>query len=156
MKPEVLVIGCGNLLAADDAVGLHVARNLKKYQLPPGVKVIEAGCPGLNLLDLWEGINKVIIVDAVRSGAPPGTISCFDISALPAREVLPLSLHDFNIIDAIELGKALGRLPEQLVIVGIEILSEEPFQEGLSPEVAAAVPQACSRVLEEIFRMLSK
>ncbi|HAA89871.1 MAG: Hydrogenase maturation protease [Thermoanaerobacterales bacterium 50_218] len=155
MKPEVLVIGCGNLLAADDAVGLHVARNLKKYQLPPEVKVIEAGTPGLSLLDLWEGINKVIIVDAVRSGAPPGTVFSFDLSDLLAPE-MSLSSHGFNIVDAIELGKALGQLPEQLVIVGIEILREEPFQEGLSPEVAAAVPQACSRVLEEISLMLKK
>lgn len=154
MQHRILVIGCGNQYASDDAVGLHVVRSLKERQLPNGVKVIEAGCPGLNLLDLWEGADRVIIVDAVRSGAPPGTVHCFDASLLPPREVMPLSSHGINVIDAVEMGRLLGKIPAQLVIVGVEILTEEPFQEGLSPQVAAAVPRARDRVLAEIARML--
>lgn len=154
MFPEVLVIGCGNILAADDAVGLHVVRSLKEYQFPAGVKIIEAGCPGLNLIDLWEGVDRVIIVDAVRSGAPPGAIYCFDASLLPPREAMPVSLHGVNVVDAVELGRKLGRLPGHLLIVGVEIATEEPFREGLSPRVAEAVPKARDRVLEEIAKML--
>lgn len=104
MSPRIYVIGCGNLYASDDAVGLHVVRSLKECQLPVGVKVIEAGCPGLNLLDLWEGADKVIIVDAVKSGSEPGTVHCFDASFLPPREIMPVSLHGMNVIDAVELG----------------------------------------------------
>ena len=154
MKPEVLVIGCGNLLAADDGVGLHVVRSLKECKLPDGVKVIEAGCPGLNLLDLWDGVERVILVDAVMSGAPPGTVHCFDASLLPPREVMPLSSHGINVIDAVELGKKLGKLPERLLVVGVEIVTEEAFVEELSPAVAAAVPRARARILEEIKKML--
>lgn len=155
MRGELLVIGCGNLLAADDGVGLHVVRSLKECQLPEGVKVIEAGCPGLNLLDLWVGCDRVILVDAVRSGAPPGTVHCFDTTLLPPREVMPLSTHGINVIDAVELGKRLGNLPERLLIVGVEIASEEAFVEELTPAVAAAIPHARDRILEEIGRMLS-
>jgi len=154
MKPSLLVIGCGNLLAADDGVGLHVVRSLKEVKLPSGVKVIEAGCPGLNLLDLWEGAHRVILVDAVMSGAPPGTVHCFDASLLPPREVMPVSSHGINVIDAVELAKKLGKLPKQVLIVGVEILTEEAFIEELSSEVAAAVPRARDRLLEEIKKML--
>ncbi len=155
MKGKLLVIGCGNLLAADDGVGLHVVRSLKECPLPKGVEVIEAGCPGLNLLDLWEGFEKVILVDAVKSGAPPGTVHCFDAGVLPPREVMPLSTHGINVIDAVELGRRLGRLPQRLAIVGVEIAREDAFVEELSPAVAAAVPRARERLLEEIRRMLS-
>ncbi|MDH7576674.1 MAG: hydrogenase maturation protease [Bacillota bacterium] len=154
MHPGILVIGCGNRYASDDAVGLHVARSLKECQLPGEVRVIEAGTPGLNLLDLWEGADRVLIVDAVRSGAPPGTVHCFDASLLPPREVMPVSSHGINVIDAVELGRILGRLPATLLIVGVEILTQEPFREGLSAAVAAAVPRARDRVLAEIAQML--
>lgn len=154
MKSDLLVIGCGNLLAADDGVGLHVIRSLYDDQLPSGVTVIEAGCPGLNLLDLWDGFDRVIIVDAVMSGAPPGTLHSFDALLLPPREVMPVSSHGINVIDAVELARKLGKLPKQLLIIGVEIANEEAFQAGLSPRVADAVPKARDCVLEEIKRIL--
>lgn len=154
MTPVLLVIGCGNPLASDDAVGLHVARQLKNCKTPTGVEVIEAGCPGLNLLDIWEETEKVIIVDAVKSGAPPGTVHCFDSSRLPPRKVMPVSSHGINVIDAIELGRKLGRIPASVVIVGVEILSEEPYCENLSPDAKKAVPQAVDLVLGQIEKML--
>ena len=150
MGSELLIICCGNLYSSDDAVGLHVAWRLKEMKLPQGVQVIEAGTPGLNLLDLWEGVKKVIIVDAVISGTTPGTIHVFDGASLPPRDFLPVCLHGFNVIDAIDLARSLGRLPDELRIAGIEILTEEAFYEGLSERVIAAVEPACERVLEEV------
>ncbi len=154
MGSECNIICCGNLYSSDDAVGLHAAWKLKTMKLPEGVQVIEAGTPGLNLLDLWEGHEKVIIVDAVMSGAVPGTIHVFDGSSLPPRDALPLCLHGFNVIDAIDLARSLGKLPEELRIVGIEILTEEAYYEGLSEKVEAAVEPACRRVFEEAEKML--
>jgi hydrogenase maturation protease len=157
MKADLLVIGCGNEFASDDAVGLQVIRSLKELnedKLPDGVELIEAGTPGLNLLDLWDRADRVIIVDAVKSGAAPGTIHSFDASLLPPRDVMPVSSHGVNIIDAVELGRLLGRLPVQLTIIGVEILSEEPFHVGLTPEVEAAVPRARERLMEEIDQQL--
>ncbi len=162
MKADLLVIGCGNEWASDDAVGLQVIRSLKdlkaakEVELPDGVELIEAGTPGLNLLDLWDRGERVIIVDAVKSGAAPGTVHGFDASLLPPRDVMPVSSHGVNIIDAVELGKLMGRLPTQLTIIGVEILSEEPFHVGLTPEVKAAVPRARERVLEAIRQQLGR
>lgn len=158
MKADLLVIGCGNEFASDDAVGLQVIRSLreaKQDQLPDGVELIEAGTPGLNLLDLWDRSDRVIMVDAIKSGAEPGTVHSFDASLLPPRDVMPVSSHGINIIDAVELGRLLGRLPAQMTIIGVEILSEEPFHVGLTPEVVAAVPVARERVQETILNILS-
>lgn len=154
MTERILVIGCGNLLAADDGVGLHVVSSLKKYTLPPEVQIIEAGCPGLKLLELWENAGRVIIIDAVKSGAKPGTIHVFNSKQLIPREIMPLSSHSINVIDAVELGKKLGILPELLLIIGIEIETEEPYLEKLSLNVAQAVPKACQHVLEEINKII--
>ncbi|HHV34125.1 MAG TPA: hydrogenase maturation protease [Syntrophomonadaceae bacterium] len=155
MESELLIICCGNLYSSDDAVGLHVAWRLKNMKLPKGVQLIEAGTPGLNLLDLWEGVQQVIIVDAVMSGSAPGTIHLFDGASLPPRDFLPLCLHGFNVIDAIDLARSMGRLPAELRILGIEILTEEAYYKGLSEQVAAAVEPACERVLEEAAKMTS-
>ena len=107
MNNRILVIGCGNLLAADDGIAIHVAKSLKKYPLPPHVEIIEAGCPGLDALRLWEGEQKVIIIDAVKSGAVPGTVHVFNSDDVIPREILPLSTHSINLADALEqIGRA--------------------------------------------------
>jgi hydrogenase maturation protease len=155
MKQGLLVIGCGNLLASDDGVGIEIVRRLQEMELPQGVKIVEAGTPGLQLLDIWEKAEQVIIVDAVRSGEPVGTVHCFDATLLPPREFMPLSSHGINVIDAIELGKLLGKNPPELRIVGVEILSSEPYNEGLTPQVAMAVPRAIQRLLLEIEHMIA-
>jgi hydrogenase maturation protease len=147
----IVVIGCGNLYATDDAVGLYVIRTLRKCQsLPSGVKLIEAGTLGLNLLDLWDKTDCVIIVDAVVTGAEPGSVHCFTADCLPLRQQMPVSLHGVNVIDALALAAIMGQMPASLKIVGVEILSEEPYREGLTPDVAVAIPVACARVLNEI------
>ena len=154
MKHRLMVIGCGNLLASDDGVGIEIIRRLQEMELPQGVEIVEAGTLGLQLLDIWEEAEQVIIVDAVRSGEPVGTVHLFDASLLPPREIMPLSSHGINVIDAIALGKLMGRIPSLVRIVGVEILSSEPFNEGLTPQVARAVPQAIQRVLLEIEHMI--
>lgn len=153
MNDRILVVGCGNLMAADDGIGIHVASALNHYELPPDVTVMEAGCPGLDALRLWENERRVIIIDAVISGAEPGTVHVFTSEDVIPREILPLSTHSINLADAIELGKKLGNLPEQLVIVGIELESERAFSQELSPRVEQAIPKACERIIEEISNM---
>lgn len=154
MKHGLQVIGCGNLLASDDGVGIEIVRRLQEMELPQGVEIVEAGTPGLHLLDIWEEAKGVIIVDAVRSGEPAGTIHCFDASLLPPREYMPLSSHGINVIDAIALGRLMDRIPSELRIVGVEILSSEPYHEGLTPQVSKAIPQAIQQLLLEIEHML--
>lgn len=144
------MVGCGNLLCSDDAAGLAAVRCLNAGVVPDGVCVVEAGCPGYRLLDLISGFDRAVLVDAVVSGAPPGTLHRFGTGALPPRNLLPLSLHGANLVDALALGQVVApeRMPPEIVILGIEIADRTPYREGLSPEVARALPDLVQAIRE--------
>lgn len=153
-----LVLGCGNLFAADDAIGLKVVQYLKdhlKSEVPANTALIEAGMPGLNLLDFWRAGDRVILVDAVHSGMPVGTVQRFELKDITtrARGKLVRDAHGLGILDALDLARLTGSLPASLTIIGIEIQDEEPYQVGLSPAVEAAVAPAAKFVLEELAEL---
>jgi hydrogenase maturation protease len=128
---RALVIGLGNAARRDDAAGLIAARRLGGLE--------HEGDP-LALLDLWDGAGLAVVIDAVRSGAEPGTIHRFDAghAPLPAPLRGSTSTHAVGLGEAIELARTLGRLPARLVVYGIE---GERFDAGaeLTPPVSAAV-----------------
>jgi hydrogenase maturation protease len=105
------------------------------------------------LIDGLVGAESAVVVDAVASGAEPGTLHRFDASAepIPAR-VFRSSTHAFGVGEAIELARALGKLPRRVVVYGIEGASFAAG-EGLSPAVAEAVELAVAAVLEELARL---
>lgn len=142
MTPERLVIGIGNPDRGDDAAGVLVARKVH------GGRVIEwADCSVL--MDLWDSHDDVIIVDAMNSGLPPGTVQRFDVLAeqLPAR-AFPSS-HAFGVAETIELARSLGRLPDRLVVYGIEVADLE-LGMHLSEEVAEAVDRLALEIDAEL------
>jgi hydrogenase maturation protease len=116
----VIVIGVGNAWRGDDGAGLAVARRLRELS-PTGVEVREIEGDATALMDVWAGADRVVVVDAGQSGAPPGTVRRFDVcaAALPAR-LLRSSTHAFGVPDAIELARALGRLPATVDVYAIE------------------------------------
>ncbi|MGB3714250.1 MAG: hydrogenase maturation protease [Candidatus Promineifilaceae bacterium] len=149
---EFLVIGIGSDLRGDDGVGLVVARQLQD-QVPPGARVIEHYGDGTSLISAWEGVDHVILVDAVSSGAEPGTIYRFDAHSapLPAR-ISASSTHAFGLEEAMELARQLDQLPKSLVVYGIEGKS---FSNGtvLSMEVDLAVEVVVEQILQEISNL---
>lgn len=146
---RIVVIGVGNQYRRDDAVGLVVARRLRELA-PAGVTIVEAEGEGTSLIDAWRGADAVIIVDAVRSGASPGTRRRMDGSAgRIGCEVFRASTHAVNPADALELARALGELPERAVVFGIEAASFEAGV-GLSEPVRRAVDTVVDAVLREI------
>jgi len=116
----VLLIGIGNSYRGDDAVGLAVARRIGELALDD-VSVIETSGEGTQLIEAWQGASRVVVVDAVCSGSPPGTVHCFDAIAqkIPA-ELFRYSTHTIGVAAALELARALDRLPESLILFGIE------------------------------------
>ena len=97
-------------------------------------------------MDEWRGASSVIVVDAVCSGAPPGTIHRWDAN----RERLPKRMfpttHDFGLAEAVEMSLVLGELPPQFMIFGIEA-AQFDIGEPLSPEVASALPRLVDEIL---------
>jgi hydrogenase maturation protease len=141
----VLVLGCGNPDRSDDAAGFLVVRRLREL----GIKAQELGGEGLSLIDAWSSSTDVIIVDAVMSKARPGTITVWNArnSPLPVGQ-FRWSTHAFGVAEAIEMARALDRLPSRLIVYGIE---GSRFGCGgpPSPEVADAVEQLAQRIVNE-------
>jgi hydrogenase maturation protease len=147
----VVIIGIGNDYRRDDAAGLLVARELRQrvqQKIDEGkVRVLECTGASLELIDLWAGANLVILVDAVSSGADPGTIYQFQLGSRPLPSYMfHYSTHDFNVADAIEFARMLGKLPPHLVVYGIECVDFDQGR-GLSEDAALAVEKATDRVL---------
>ena len=150
--PPIRLIGIGNEFRSDDAVGLYVARQLK--QRTDGVlDIVEATGEGIDLLELWEGAEKVLLVDAVCSKAKPGTIYRFDTrkQSIPDN-LFSCSTHHFGVAQAIEMARVLQRLPARLIVYGIE---GKTFTAGiqLSPEVKVAAETVILQVMKEIKYM---
>ena len=143
------VIGIGNTYRSDDGAGIFVSRMLKGAA-SPGVRILEASGEGTDLMDAWQNVEFVILIDAVQSGSAPGTIHHFDAreSTLPSR-FFHYSTHAFSVAEAVELARALDRLPPRLVVYGIEGASFVAG-EGLSPEVGQAAKEVARRVLAEL------
>jgi hydrogenase maturation protease len=146
---KVVVVGVGNAVRGDDAAGLAVAERVRA-RAPHGVDVVQCEQEPTRLLDAWAGADLALVVDASLSGTEPGTVQRFDATAdaVPAR-TFRSSTHAFGIGDAVELGRALGRLPEQVIVFGIE---GEDFGlgSGLSDRVAGAVDEVAETVLNEL------
>lgn len=151
---RTLVVGIGNRERGDDGVGPEVSGRVRA--LAPG-EVAVASLRGdlFALLDCWRGADTVVLVDAMRAGAAPGTVrrialgedegSAADLGAALASFA---SSHSVDLAQALALAESLGRLPPRLVLYGIEAARFE-LGRGLSPAVAAAVDGVVARILEE-------
>jgi len=145
------IIACGNLLRGDDGVGAYVFRELTKTGVPCGVTLIEAGTGILDILLCAEKDDKFLIIDAVISGNPPGTIYRIPVNQLSASMENSLTLHDLGPQDIPALGHAIlgEEFNSRLVILGVEVKSTK-FGVGLSPEVEEALPRLIGLVREEM------
>ena len=136
----MILIGVGNAWRGDDGAGLAVARRVRELS-PAGVEVREVEGDATALVEAWSGAEGVVVVDAAESGATPGTVRRFDarMRPLPVRS-LRSSTHAFGVSDAVELARALDRLPARLDVYAIEGASFTAG-EGLSPAVERAVDE---------------
>jgi hydrogenase maturation protease len=143
--PSIAVIGIGNAMRGDDAAGLLVLKRLAQSP-PEGVVLATSDGEATRLLAAMEGCDAVVLVDAVVTGAAPGTVHCwFWGAAAPVLESLRCSTHTLSVVDALALAEALGRRLPALVIIAVEA---QFFELGapLSPAVAAALDPAVARL----------
>lgn len=148
-RAKLKVVGIGNAWRSDDAVGLVVARRLRGV-LPDSIAVLEREGEPTGLIETWAGAEALWLIDAVSSGARPGTVHRIDVSQddLPER-FAGGSTHHFSLGETVAMARALGRLPEHVVVFGVE---GEQFDLGeeLTPSVAASVPQVVAAVSGEV------
>ncbi len=146
--PRVVAIGIGNALRADDAAGLAVAARLRS-EAPPGIEILERdGDPGA-LMEAWAGADVALVADAVASGAPAGEVHRLDATEVPLpAPTFGCSTHAIGLGEAVELARALDRMPGRLVVYGIEGAG---WEAGAAPDpaVVRGVDAAAAAILGE-------
>lgn len=146
-----VVLAVGNAYRGDDGVGLAVGEALEA-RVAPEVTVVPCEQEPSRLIDAWEGAATAVVVDAVVSGAQPGTVHRFDASQTPIPVgIFRSSTHAFGVGDAIELARALGRLPGRVLVYGVEGGAFDAG-EGLTQPVEDAVPRVVDAVLHDLAK----
>ena len=147
-----VVVGLGNPILGDDAVGLHVAQALRaELDGVAGVEIRELHAGGMRLMDAIAGFERAVIVDAMCTGAlRAGSVRRLEVNQLGQARNLA-STHDTDLATALELGRTLGLpMPSEVTVFGIEALEVETFGEFLSPDVRRAVPEAVRLIAREL------
>lgn len=144
-----VIAGFGNELRADDGVGLAVIRHLERAGVPGGVRCAEVGSGGIAMLhELFAGCERLVVVDAVRRGGAPGTVYVLTPRFGPdAGHDALVDAHFTEPYAALTLARALGVLPGEIHVVGVEVAETEELSLELTPAVLRAVPIAAERAL---------
>jgi len=147
-RTGTLVLGIGNVLMGDEGVGVEAVRRLQELPLPPGVECLEGGTGSFVLLGPMREAGRILLVDAAADEAPPGTV----------RRLTPrfskdyprsLTAHDIGLKDLLDAFHLMGEPPE-VVLFAVSVRPPADPYLGLSPAVAAAVPEVVRSILEEL------
>lgn len=135
---KTAVLGIGNILFKDDGIGVRVVQKLEEKGSLPGVDLVDGGTSTMDMLDLFLTCDRVIVVDSLRGGHPPGTIYRLTPEQLGSYNSFNFSLHDVQVLDLVKMAALMGEYPE-VTIIGIEPKEIEESMD-LSPEMEAALP----------------
>lgn len=146
---RIVVLGLGNLIRSDDGLGVHAVQLLAgDPRVPDGVEIVLGETQGLNLLPLIEDATHVLALDAVNTGAVPGTVMRFDLSELEPLPGNP-SVHQLGFADLLEALRWLDKAKKRMVLLGMQ-----PEQTGwgdkLSPPIRGALPQMVDTALQDL------
>ncbi len=152
--PNVAVLGLGNVLMEDDALGPHVILALQsRFRFPDGVVVQDLGTPGLDLAPFIMDVPAVILVDTVLSDAPSGNLRLYRKADILKHAPQPrLSPHDPALKETLTTLELSGNAPREVLLVGV-VPERTGARVGLSPRVEAAIPAAVEAVVQELERL---
>ena len=147
---SILVLAIGNILLSDEGAGIRTMERLQaRYHLPPEVEAVDGGTMGLALLPCLKGRSHVLLIDAVKSGKEPGTVSRIELTNPPAFFRTRISPHQIGLSDVLAVAAMTDGLPPHLLLFGIEPARLETGLD-LSPEVAAAIDTLTKLVVQEL------
>ncbi|MFC1739637.1 hydrogenase maturation protease [Planctomycetota bacterium] len=155
---RILVIGVGNILLKDEGIGVHIAGELQKHDLPDNVEVIDGGTAGLDILLSQDKGYKLVVIDAIKAGEKAGTIYKIRLKEREKdrlrqifceKEQAKISLHQVGLLDALTAAEKMNCEPEEVVIFGVEPAEVDCGLE-LTGQVKSKVDKIIEKVLEEI------
>jgi hydrogenase maturation protease len=146
----VKIMAVGNSFYGDDGIGAAVLEQIRKADVFPGAELFDAHTDALSLLDHLSPGEAHVIIDAAEMGLPPGEVAWFRPEDVRLKiQSDHLSMHGFGLAETFAMARQLGRLPEELIIVGVQPQRIE-INQGLSDAVAAAVPRIISIIQAEV------
>jgi hydrogenase maturation protease len=147
---ETVVIGLGNVILSDDGLGVHALRRLRdRYSLADRVELIEGGTAGLLLLPHLADARRAIIIDAIDTGAPPGTLIRLPGDDWASNFAIRITPHDIGLRDLLGAARLSGAWPRELVLHGAQPASTAIGTE-LSAPVAAALDPLVHAIVAEL------
>ena len=149
---EVLVLGIGNLLWADEGFGVRCVEKLvAEWVLPETVKVMDGGTQGLYLLPYVQAARRLLVFDAVDYGLPPGTMKRVEGDEVPRfMGAKKMSLHQTGFQEVISASALTGQLPEELLLIGVQPEELDDYGGSLRPVVKARLGEAIDMALEQL------
>jgi hydrogenase maturation protease len=146
-KGKTLVVGMGNFLCQDEGIGVHIIQALENMELPKHVDLLDIGTSTMDLFLHLEGVEKLIVIDAMEAGGIPGTIyKCKPEDLLPKDEG-PISLHDIGLLESLNMAEKMG-MKIHTVVIGVEPKALDWGVE-LSEEVKSKIPTVIEVILKE-------
>jgi hydrogenase maturation protease len=155
LQKPILILGIGNLLLKDEGIGVHVINRLREMDLPPDVEIMDGGTLGIDLIFYIEGRKKVIVIDTVKAGDPPGTLYRFTDKELTVKKDFLRTAHGIDFSDVVGTVKQFGNKPDEIVFIGVE---PEDISEGLEPTdfIARRIPVIIELVMKELKEQTPK
>ncbi len=147
---RVVILGIGNLLLSDESVGVRALEALRdSHDVPPEVTLIDGGTSGMELLEDLEGVDLLIVLDAVFANRAPGSFIRLSGDEVPVFFRRMLSPHQVGLSEVLASLDLLGRAPREVVVLGVQPLT---FETGmmLSAPVAARVPDLVNAAVREL------
>lgn len=147
---RTVILGIGNTILSDEGVGVRAAEAIEAaYDLPEGVEVIDGGTAGMELLGPLTNTDLLVVLDAVKSGKPPGTVIKLAGDQVPVFFRSKLSPHQVSICDVLAGLEFSGEAPGDLVLIGVEPDNLDLGLE-LTPAIAAKVPEMVALAVAEL------
>jgi len=156
MNKHTLILGLGNDILMDDGIGIRLCKEMQQYFTDESVTFDTASLGGLEILELIQGFENVIFIDAIKTtGGIPGTVYYF--TPADFKETSNLSnLHDVSFLTALEIGKKLNmKIPDSMHIIAVEIVEDLTFGEDFTPEIQEKYPEIIVQVKAHVEKILS-
>lgn len=147
----MIVVGLGNLLLCDEGVGVHVVTAMMERGLLEGMELVDGGVAGFSLINLIEGHEKVVIIDAVDAPLDAGTVIKLFPNEVGRKKEDRYSLHDLTIRDTLDLMIIMETMPDMLIL-GIVPEDMRTYKIGLSPHLEECFEEILEKAVKEIKR----
>ncbi|KJS28457.1 MAG: hypothetical protein VR64_24575 [Desulfatitalea sp. BRH_c12] len=151
---HITILGVGNILLTDEGIGVRVIEQLaNRYDFDPNVELVDGGVLGIRLMGVISQSDILIVVDAVHNNDEPGSLYRLADEQVPRRMLAKQSMHQMDLPEVLALCAAVDKVPQHIVVIGVEPLDTATLSVDLSPVVAARMDALITMVLDELDRM---